>query len=658
MTRRFHTVLVANRGEIAYRILRTARAEGYRTVAVYSDADAHAPHVAMADQAMRLGSAPSAQSYLNMERVLEAARESGADAIHPGYGFLSENGAFADACAEAGITFIGPPASAIAALGNKAAAKRIMRKAGVPCVPGYEDTAQDDETLAREAQGIGFPVLLKAAAGGGGRGMRRVYRKADFAEALRGARSEALKAFGSDELIIEKFVEHARHVEIQVLADAHGNVLHLGERDCSVQRRHQKVLEEAPGPAVTPELRQAMGEAAVSAARAAGYVNAGTVEFLLDDHGNFYFLEVNTRLQVEHPVTELVTGLDIVALQLAIAQGDRLPLEQHDIRWNGHAIEARLCAEDPAADFAPQSGRVLRWKAPEGLGVRVDHGLSSGLEISPYYDSMLAKIIAWGATRDEALRRLDMALRDTVALGIKTNVEFLRKAIGHPDFAGGAAHTDFIETTGIAAAAPSAPDATVLLAAAAAFIERDARRVPAHLRGWRSTGRVNVPLKLECGGETLLVSVSMSGHVYSIECQGATFEIEVLGCDEKRLRFRAGSPLESVDIAFDGDILHLKRGDVTVRFTDRTYAPPATSDAASDGVLKAPMIGQVIRLNAVPGAAVAKGDVLVVIEAMKMENQVIAPRDGVVASVSVSLGDQVNANQVLLTMQHDVSNAS
>jgi len=650
MTRRFDTVLVANRGEIACRVFRTAKAEGYRTVAVYSDADAEALHVASADSAVRIGPGPASQSYLSMERVLDAAKKSGAQAIHPGYGFLSENPDFAEACAKAGFVFIGPPASAILALGNKAQAKRLVKKAGVPCVPGYEGTAQDDATLRREAKAIGFPVLLKAAAGGGGRGMRRVYSEAEFDEALRGARSEAKNSFGSEELIIEKLVEHARHVEIQILADEHGNCVHLGERDCSVQRRHQKIVEESPCPVMTPALRAAMGSAAVNAAKAAGYVNAGTVEFLLEDDGRFYFLEVNTRLQVEHPVTELVTGLDLVALQLRIAQGEALPLKQEDISFSGHAIEVRVCAEDPAANFAPQIGRVLRFELRGGAGVRVDHGIRDGAMVSPFYDSMIAKVIAHGDTRAEAIDRLDAALRDANILGITTNVGFLRRILRHSEFAEGNAHTHFIDTSGILDQAEAGLDAVVLLIAGAAFIERSAQGVPGLLKGWRSTGAAAVPLRIASGQATTALKISMNGSRYRLEQEGVAAELAVTSFDERQIRFSCNGCDDTAALAFDGDRLFIKHGDRTFAFTDVTYLPPAEKAVAGDGVLKAPMVGLVVRVNAAPGAAVAKGAVLVVIEAMKMENQVVAPYDGEIESVSVAVGEQVDANQILMKM--------
>ena len=427
---RFRTILVANRGEIACRVMRTAKAMGYRAAAIHSEADAEAVHVRLADVATSIGPPEARASYLNIDAIIAAARRLGAEAVHPGYGFLSENADFARACAEAGLVFIGPSPDAIAAMGNKAEAKRRMAEADVPCLPGYQGSDQSERRLIEEAERIGFPVMVKAAAGGGGRGMRLVSSRSALTGAIAGARAEAESAFGSGELFLEKVLADARHVEIQVLADAHGNVIHLGERDCSVQRRHQKVVEEAPSPAVSEELRARMGAAAVAAASAIGYVNAGTVEFLLAGDGAFYFLEMNTRLQVEHPVTEMVTGLDLVELQIRIARGEPLPIGQADVRCNGHAIEARLYAEAPHKGFLPQSGRLVAWRPPAGAGIRVDHGLREGQDIGPYYDPLLAKVIAHGRDRDEARRRLIEALEETVALGPATNRGFLIDCLG------------------------------------------------------------------------------------------------------------------------------------------------------------------------------------------------------------------------------------
>ena len=442
----FNKILIANRGEIACRIQRTAQALGYRTVAVFSDADADALHVHMADEAVNIGPAPVQQSYLNIEAIIDAARRTGADAIHPGYGFLSENAGFARACQNAGITFIGPSPEAIELMGSKRLSKLAMLDAGVPCIAGYQGAEQDDATLSREADRIGYPLMIKASAGGGGRGMRLVHDAGDLLAQIRTARSEALHGFGSDELILEQALIDPRHVEVQLFGDHQGNLIYLGERDCSIQRRHQKVIEEAPCPVMTAELRQAMGEAALKAGRAVNYVGAGTVEFLLDACGQFYFLEMNTRLQVEHPVTELITGLDLVAWQLQVAAGLPLPLRQEQVQLSGHAMEVRLYAEDPAQDFVPQTGRIARWEPALQSGVRIDHGLMEGQQVSPFYDSMLGKIIAHGATREEARRKLLRAVQDSVLLGLPSNQRLLAGLLEHPQFIRGEFSTGFITT--------------------------------------------------------------------------------------------------------------------------------------------------------------------------------------------------------------------
>ncbi len=439
----FRKILIANRGEIALRVMRTAKRLGYETVAVYSTADADARHVREADQAVWIGESQPSQSYLRIDALVEAAKASGADAVHPGYGFLAENAEFAKACGAAGLVFIGPSPEAIHAMGNKAGAKDIMQKAGVPCVPGYQGEDQSDATMLTAAKRIGFPVMIKAVAGGGGRGMRLVPNEAAFPDALRAARSEAQNAFGDPTVILERAIVQPRHIEIQVFGDRHGSAIHLGERDCSVQRRHQKLIEEAPSPAVSPELRARMGATAVAAVKAIQYEGAGTLEFLLDAAGNYYFMEMNTRLQVEHPVTEAITGLDLVELQLRVAGGEPLPLKQEDVSFSGHAIEVRLCAEDAAHGFMPQSGRMLRWSAPSEL--RVEDALESGSEIPPFYDSMIAKIISHGTTRDEARRKLATGLAQMTALGVTTNQSFLARCLDHPAFAAGQATTAFID---------------------------------------------------------------------------------------------------------------------------------------------------------------------------------------------------------------------
>ncbi|MCC8431172.1 acetyl-CoA carboxylase biotin carboxylase subunit [Reyranella aquatilis] len=613
----FSKVLVANRGEIAWRVMRTARAMGYRTVAVHSDADRDAPHVAFADEAVRIGPPPVGESYLSIERILDAARRSGADAVHPGYGFLSENEAFAAACDKAGIVFIGPPPSAIAAMGNKAAAKRRMIDAGVPCVPGYQGPDQSDAHLEAEARKIGLPVMVKAAAGGGGRGMRLVEGDGDLLEAIRTARTEAESAFGSGELILEKAVVDARHVEIQVFADAHGNVIHLGERDCSVQRRHQKVIEEAPSPAVDPGLRARMGEAAVAAARAIGYRGAGTVEFLLGADGAFYFLEMNTRLQVEHPVTEAITSLDLVEWQLRVARGEMLPLTQDQVTFDGHAIEVRLYAEDAYGGFLPQTGRIDVWRPATGTGVRIDHGMKDGLAISPHYDPMIAKVIAHGATRDEARVRLIRALAETVVLGPTTNRHFLIRLLEHPDFAAGEATTGFLAKHRFPA--PAISDAH-WNAAAQLLWQASARKYPPSLRGWRNSNPEPTPIRLAAGGTQRLLQVREA------ETPDVPFHID------------------GADIVLDLDAL-------TVRFSDRTYAPPEAAAAGSDGKLRAPMDGRIVAIKVAPGDTVVRGQTLIVLEAMKIQHQLKAALDARIAALSVQEGQQVSNRTVLVTME-------
>lgn len=650
MSQRFSRILVANRGEIACRVMRTANAEGYRTVAVYSEADTNALHVDLASETVCIGPPPVNVSYLDTEKILAAAKKSGADAIHPGYGFLSENADFAQACADAGITFIGPPPEAIRVMGDKAEAKRLMRTADVPCVPGYEDADQADATLKAAAEKIGFPVLLKAAAGGGGRGMRTVRSMDEFKDALAMARSEAKSAFGSDTLIIEKLVENARHVEIQVLADQHGNCIHLGERDCSVQRRHQKIVEESPCPVMTPELRAAMGAAAVNAAKAVNYSNAGTVEFLLAEDGEFYFLEMNTRLQVEHPVTEMVTGLDLVALQIAVAQGEPLPLTQDDVELSGHAIEVRLYAEDPEQDFAPQIGTIHTWEPAFGAGVRVDHGLKHCAEVTPFYDAMVAKIIAWGSSREEARNRVLAAVKNTTLLGVQNNAALLQEVLSHEPFVAGDARTHFIETSGVLDVETPKPSLHRLLIAAAVLIERDSANVTPSLKGWRSTGPATVPVKLQWKEDTWLLHVSMTGASYAVEHEEAKATLQVDSFEDGYIRVHDEGHTTAARFAVDGTDLYLEYDGRIDHFADLTYAPPALEAGAGDGVLKAPMVGTIVEVSVKEGDTVKKDDVLVQMEAMKMVNHITAPFDATVESVAVAVGGQVKAGDVLLQL--------
>jgi geranyl-CoA carboxylase alpha subunit len=646
----FGKILIANRGEIACRVARTARAMGYRTVAVYSEVDRDMPHVAAADQAVPIGPASVSQSYLAIDKIIAAARRAGADAIHPGYGFLSENAGFAEACARVGLVFIGPPAEAIRLMGNKAAAKRRMLAAGVPCVPGYEGDEQGDAVLAKKAAAIGFPIMVKAAAGGGGKGMRLVGERARLGDALAAARSEAEKAFGSGDLILEKAMFEPRHVEIQVFADKQGNAIHLFERDCSIQRRHQKVIEESPSPAMTPALRRAMGEAAVIAATSIGYVGAGTVEFLLAPDGRFYFLEMNTRLQVEHPVTETITGLDLVEWQLRVAAGEALPLKQDQVAVRGHAIEARLYAEDPAGDFLPQAGALLVWEPPQGAGIRVDHGVASGLAITPHYDPMLAKIIAHGATREEARRRLVAALADTVALGIATNRAFLVDCLSHPAFAAGEISTDFIERHfPHARRARSTPDAR-MLALAAVLLDEHARVGNSALSHWRSSGLAASPLRLRCGEAVTAMQLVRDGRRCFATWADERHAVELLAVDGPRVRFLADALVDTAHCAWEGSVLHLALGGAVHAFEDVVLAGRGAAAGAGGAAALAPMTGTIAAVRVRAGEAVRKGQCLVILEAMKMEHEVMAPRDGVVAAVLVAPGEQVMARKLLVEL--------
>ncbi|AMN82038.1 acetyl-CoA carboxylase biotin carboxylase subunit [Pseudomonas azotoformans] len=618
-------ILIANRGEIACRIQRTAQALGYRTVAIYSEADAQALHVQMADEAVPIGPAPVHQSYLNIEAILNAAKRTGADAIHPGYGFLSENPDFARACQHAGLTFIGPSAEAIELMGSKRLSKLAMLDAGVPCIAGYQGSAQDDLTLQQEADRIGYPLMIKASAGGGGRGMRLVHQSKDLLDNLHTARSEAKNAFGSDELILEHALVDPRHVEIQLFGDSHGHLIYLGERDCSIQRRHQKVIEEAPCPVMTPELRQAMGEAALKAGRAVNYVGAGTVEFLLDRHGRFYFLEMNTRLQVEHPVTELITGLDLVDWQLQIAAGQPLPLTQADVTLSGHAMEVRLYAEDPTQGFLPQTGDVVRWEP--ATGVRIDHGVIEGQRISPFYDPMLGKLIAHGATREEARRKLLRAVEDTVLLGVATNQPLLVSLLKHPDFVGGDFSTGFIAEhfSDIPTLTPL-PEQLAL--AAALFYQHSANQHPQGLAGWRNNASAPCIYRLEINGDI---------HTVSAEPLQLTTDGRHATLVFNGIRRRTAYHLDGNQLWLPG-----------LRVIDCTQQVASRQADASSGTVKAPMDGAIVDVRVSAGDSVTKGQLLLVLEAMKMEHPLTAGIDGVIKGVQVIAGDQVRNRQVLL----------
>ena len=653
----FSKVLIANRGEIAVRVIRTAKAMGFRTVAVYSEADIDAPHVQLADEAVCIGPAPVGESYLLADNIIEACRKSGADAVHPGYGFLSENADFARACQAAGLEFIGPPVDAIELMGSKRLSKLAMLEADVPCIPGYVGSDQSDEKLISEAKRIGFPVMIKASAGGGGRGMRLVFEESELASQIKTARSEAKNAFGSGELILEKALIRPRHIEIQVFADKHGNAVYLGERDCSIQRRHQKVVEEAPSPFVDPDLRRRMGEAAVQAAKSCNYVGAGTVEFLVDQDKNFYFLEMNTRLQVEHPVTELVTGTDLVAWQLKVAAGEQLPLSQDEIRIQGHAIEVRLYAEDPAQNFMPQTGPILQWSPDEGEGVRIDAGIRTGQQVTPFYDPMLAKVITYGATREEARRRLIRAVQDSVLFGVTTNQTFLANILAHPAFIEGQATTAFIgEEFGqdpSLSVQPATPLATAL--GAVLLYRSKADRHPAGLFSWRSANPAPWPFELRSGEQKLNVTVAAEAHDhYTVSIGDESVELQAVTEQAGKFVFVANGVRQSARYTRQGDDIYLLHHGCYFQFTDLTHEAAASEDAAGSGRILASMDGSIVDVQVSAGDHVKKGQTLVILEAMKMEHPLKADADGVVKTVNVKTGDQVKIRQLLVEI--DVEN--
>jgi 3-methylcrotonyl-CoA carboxylase alpha subunit len=659
----FSKILIANRGEIACRVIRTARRMGIATVAVYSEADRNALHAELADEAWPIGPAPARESYLNIEPILDAARNSGAEAVHPGYGFLSENAEFAEACEAADIAFIGPPASAMRTMGSKAAAKDLMQRHGVPLVPGYHGDDQNPALLLDEAEQVGFPVLIKASAGGGGRGMRTVGSAAEFAAALAGAKREAGAAFGDDRVLIEKYLPRPRHIEIQIFADRHGNTVHLFERDCSIQRRHQKVLEEATAPGVGPQQRSAMAEAAVAAARAVGYVGAGTVEFIAEG-GDFFFIEMNTRLQVEHPVTEAVTGLDLVEWQIRVAAGEPLPLCQADLALRGHAIEARLYAEDPQRGFLPQTGILHGLRFPPPELARVDTGVRQGDTVTPYYDPMIAKIIAWGEDRAAAVGRLRRALAETAVLGVGTNLEFLTRAAAHPEFVSGVVDTGFIERHQTTLIPPRRPAPNTVLAAAALsrlLARGDAARIAgsrsgdrfspwARVDAWRLNGHGRQELIFRDGAEERLV------------CARAQAGSWLLQFDDRAILAEGERPADAaLTVLLDGvrkQIAVLEHGAETAVFLNGeswrlTEIDPLAARADEDptaGRLTAPMPGRVTRLMVEPGTSVRRGQPLIVIEAMKMEHTVTAPAHGVVEAVRFAPGELVEEGAELIVL--------
>jgi geranyl-CoA carboxylase alpha subunit len=659
--RKFNAILVANRGEIAARVMRTARSLGYRTIAVYSEADADAPHVGMADDAVLIGPPPAAASYLDQAPILQAAKDAGADAIHPGYGFLSENAAFARACERAGLAFIGPGADAIDLMGNKAAAKRRMIDAGVPCVPGYQGEDQSDTALTKAAAEIGYPLMVKAAAGGGGRGMRLVEGAQALADSLAAARTEASNAFGSDELILEKAITRPRHVEFQVFADAHGTIIHLGERDCSVQRRHQKVVEEAPCPVLGEELRARMGAAAVEAARSIDYRGAGTVEFLLDGNGAFYFLEMNTRLQVEHPVTEMITGLDLVALQIHVAEGRPIGLTQDDVKMRGHAIEVRLYAEDPAQGFLPVTGTIDRWEPAARDGVRVDAGITSGSHVSPFYDPMLAKVIAWGDNREVARHRLIGALKNTACFGSVTNKAFLIDVLERDTFANGEATTAFIDEEFSADdLAPTAPGLDEAAVAAVIQYRLDRERayqqslnVSRKLLDWSNGGELVTRYGYDFGESEIDLTVTARREGgYAVSDGEETRGIDILSQEDGTIGVTVEGRRWSVLYAAPApNIVELSIDGREWRFRNRLAFPAGAEEAAGGGRVLAPMHGTLLGVFVQPGDEVEIGTRLAVLEAMKMQHDIFAEIDGTVQEVLAAAGSQVAADDLLIEIE-------
>ncbi len=653
-------VLIANRGEIAVRVIRTARDLGYRTVAVYSEADADALHVQEADQAVCIGAAAVGESYLVADKILAAAKKTGADAIHPGYGFLSENAAFSEACETAGIVFIGPRSEAINLMGSKRLSKIAMIEADVPCIPGYQGADQSDETLLSKADGIGFPLMVKASAGGGGRGMRLVFEQSQLAEAIRTARSEAQSAFGSGELILERAVIEPRHIEIQVFADEHGNVIYLGERDCSIQRRHQKVVEEAPSPFVDPALRQRIGEAAVNAAKACHYRGAGTVEFLVDADKNFYFLEMNTRLQVEHPVTELITGLDLVAWQLKVAAGETLPLTQDQVTLTGHAIEVRLYAEDPRNNFMPQTGTVRLWNYPERAGIRMDHGIQTGQHVSPFYDPMIAKVIAYGDNRSEAIRRLASAVQDTQLLGMNNNKQFLQNILRHPVFGDGEATTAFIEQhfSSDVSMDQKLPSNATLAKAALLFFQRSTDAGQDKKFHWSRSINQRYVYTLEFDGKPHVVTLTEKEHHFEIAVVEASAKqestvLEFISLDGNSCVYIENGIRDTLNFAFDDKTLYLDDGTGHFILNDITHQPATAAGGTGSGQVKASMDGAIVDVLVKEGDAVEAGQTLVVLEAMKMEHPLKAGINGTVTVISCEAGQQVKSKQLLATIEGD-----
>lgn len=655
----FKKILIANRGEISCRITRTAHRLGIRTVAVYSDADVSSMHVELADEAVRLGPAPSRESYLCVDKIIAAAKATGAEAIHPGYGFLSENADFARACREAGLAFIGPSPESIISMGSKSGAKTLMEKAGVPLIPGYHGEEQDEAFLLAQAREIGFPVLLKASAGGGGKGMRAVQHEAEFSEALHGAQREASNAFGDQRMLIEKLLVEPRHVEVQIMADRHGNTVYVFDRDCSIQRRHQKVVEEAPAPGLSPALRKAMGDAAVRAANAISYEGAGTLEFLVDKNSHFYFMEMNTRLQVEHPVSELISGLDLVEWQLRVASGEALTFKQEDLTINGHAIEVRLYAEDPDSGFLPSTGRLRQFGMPIGEGVRVDTGYRVGDAVSVYYDPMMAKVIAWGETRDIAAVRLADALSKTCIAGVKHNTGFLVRVLSHPAFLAGQLSTHFIDDHHADLMRSVTSDKTnpLLLGALhalqtphSAVNSNDAYSPWSRLQGFRIAHHDESVMRIQIGNEVQEVRLTPFGdhHQYTIGELHGHCSLTLKGGNACLIRdghltnFLLSSNNKGLDV-----FLHGEHIEVSVA----THSPE-NDNSASGRHYNAPMNGRIVSVNVSKGDSVKEGDTLLVMEAMKMEHRIRAHEDGVIAAIDIAAGDLVSEGQTLVALEN------
>ena len=651
-------LLIANRNEIARRILRAAKAMGIRTVAVYSEADANALHVQEADEAYCIGPAPSLESYLRIDTLIETAIKAGADAIHPGYGFVSENPALATACEAAGIQLVGPSAQAIADMADKARAKHIATEAGLPCIPGFAQEAATASELQHAAQHIGYPVMIKALAGGGGRGMRLVETEAQFASQLHSAQLEAQNAFGDNRVMLEKAIINPRHIEIQVLADSHGHAVHLGERDCSVQRRHQKIVEEAPSPAVDPALRERMGKAALKLVHATQYVGAGTVEFLLDDTGEFYFIEMNTRLQVEHGVTEAITGIDLVQWQLRIAGGEKLHLKQSDIQFNGHAIQGRLCAEDPTQDFLPQTGPVLAWQAPPNS--RCDHALVEGGEVSPWYDSLLAKVIAHAPTRKQACDTLSAALGETVLLGFQHNAAYLQAIAQHPAFQTGEFGTGFLAQHAEVLLKKPAVNAHLAVACVSQAFTPNAQATawPQELAGFSSTRALVCPIKIEFNKTTLELRVKKQANGFLVEGLDEPMRVDNWHIEHTGQQWRVRTHVNGHSMHFTGaniaDGMWLKStATAHVVFIQNMTLQSATAN--QEGVfqpqIKSPMNGKITQVLVKPGQVVEPGSVLMCLEAMKMEHRIVAKTAAVVETVLAQVGEQMKLNQVMLALK-------